>query len=444
MFGKSFLENNYINCEITTEDITYLNNEIKYEKIKEICCELLELCQRIYEKNDKEIAKYLVKDFLTYHSLAENIDINTILKNIVKFTDNSEIGFICKIKNPFELCLSKSYLLVTKSQFISKDDDLDDFGYIKNFRLIKGEFLYNERKGFCLFDLKDKKLLIRDNKFLIFANHKFYDKHNILYLDYFFSNNNEKNNSLKKYDNLNKTSNEVIILVKNSVEESILENDFQNNYQPKNEYLFKVKIVFKNKIDNCSHMFSGCKNLIYIDLSHFNSVNINNMSYMFYYCENLKNIDLSYLNTEKVTDMSYLFCGCNKLEKIDLSSFKTQNVEKMISMFMFCSNLIEIDLKNFDTKKVRSMRSMFKHCEKLKLINLKSFQTDMVNDMNFMFEFCSYELHLDLSSFNFKNIDSNNSIFMFGYTDRDNVIIKDEFKKIFTWKNRTYGYSLYF
>jgi len=61
LFGKSFLENNFINCEITTENVIYLNNEIKYEKIKEICCELLELCQEIYEKNNKEMAKYLVK-----------------------------------------------------------------------------------------------------------------------------------------------------------------------------------------------------------------------------------------------------------------------------------------------------------------------------------------------------------------------------------------------
>ena len=122
LFGKSFLENNFINCEITTEDVTYLNNEIKYEKIKEICCELLDLCQKIYEFNDEETAIYLAHNFLTSHSLTENIDINIILNNIVKFTDKSEIGFICKIKNPFELCLSRSVLLVTKSQFIDKDD----------------------------------------------------------------------------------------------------------------------------------------------------------------------------------------------------------------------------------------------------------------------------------------------------------------------------------
>jgi hypothetical protein len=87
LFGKSFLENNFINCEITTEDVTYLNNEIKYEKIKEICCELLDLCQKIYEFNDKETTIYLIQNFLTRHSLTENININTILNNIVKFTD---------------------------------------------------------------------------------------------------------------------------------------------------------------------------------------------------------------------------------------------------------------------------------------------------------------------------------------------------------------------
>lgn len=46
------------------------------------------------------------------------------------------------------------------------------------------------------------------------------------------------------------------MLVKSNVEENILENEIQNIFQPKNELLFKVKILFKNKIINFSHMFS--------------------------------------------------------------------------------------------------------------------------------------------------------------------------------------------
>ena len=249
LFGKSFLENNFINCEKSSEDVTYLNNEIKYEKIKEICCELLDLCQKIYEFNDKETAIYLIQNFLTKHSLTENININTILNNIVKFTDKSEIGFICKINSPFELCLSRSYLLVTKSQFIDKDD-LDDMGYIKMNKLNKVEFLYNKKNIIYLYDLKDRKLLIRDNKIAIFANFDRYyvDKKNILYLDYFFKNNKEKNNSLIKYDNLYQTSIEIIMLVKSSVEENILENEIQNIYHLKMNYYSKLKYYLKIKL----------------------------------------------------------------------------------------------------------------------------------------------------------------------------------------------------
>ena len=92
------------------------------------------------------------------------------------------------------------------------------------------------------------------------------------------------------------------MLIKNSVEESLLENDFQNNYQPRDECLFKVKIIFKNKIINRSHMFSGCKNLVYIDLSHFNSANTNeyNVSATETQVENL--VEKAFTNSRVVLD----------------------------------------------------------------------------------------------------------------------------------------------
>ena len=42
---------------------------------------------------------------------------------------------------------------------------------------------------------------------------------------------------------------------------------------------------------NMQYIFKGCKNLINVDLSNFNTGKVNNMSGMFYECELLKNIN---------------------------------------------------------------------------------------------------------------------------------------------------------
>ena len=67
---------------------------------------------------------------------------------------------------------------------------------------------------------------------------------------------------------------------------------------------YHIELVFKYDflIKNCSYMFYNCKNIAFIDLSKFNTLNTVNMSNMFYGCNNLKSIKLSTLfNTTKVT-----------------------------------------------------------------------------------------------------------------------------------------------
>lgn len=433
-------------CEIKTEDITDKNNEVKYDKIKEICCELLELFQKIYKEKNVDNYNNLINDLLMKYSYRNLISNKTLLNSIVKlskYDGSTEIGFICQIDNPFQLSLSKSLLLITNRQFLGQND-LDKNGYLKY--IIKVEFFY-KKSDFILFEYKNRKLIIKDDKFLIFdligLNFEYF-----IYLNDFIKN--DKTNSyifdniFKNDQNLLNKSNEINLILKNTIDECILEKEFQNEYTGKNERIFQVKIIFKNIIIDCSDMFSSCKNIIYIDLSHFNTEKVTNMSYMFYYCENLKKINLCFLNTENVTDMSYMFCGCKELINLDLSSFKTPKVEKMVSMFMFCKNLGTIHLKNFNTKKVRTMRSMFKFCKRLWKVDLTNFQTETVNDMNFMFEFSNPELYLDLSSFNFKNISSSNMIFMFGDHYSTNVKIKDDFKDKFNWKCNHFKYGLYF
>jgi len=58
-------------------------------------------------------------------------------------------------------------------------------GYLKTDKIIRVKYLYKERSDLYIIDLRDKKLLIRDNKIAIFANFDYYeDKEDILYLDF--------------------------------------------------------------------------------------------------------------------------------------------------------------------------------------------------------------------------------------------------------------------
>ena len=62
---------------------------------------------------------------------------------------------------------------------------------------------------------------------------------------------------------------------------------FQKYFKFENvgEYSIKIKLNFV--IIDCSFMFYNCKNIINIDLSNFNTMNIINMDRMFCCCENL-------------------------------------------------------------------------------------------------------------------------------------------------------------
>ena len=138
-------------------------------------------------------------------------------------------------------------------------------------------------------------------------------------------------------------------------------------FKPEKEGLYKIKLEFGIKMQDCSEMFHGCHNIIKIDLSNFNSENVINMKYMFSGCLNLKNIDLSALVTDNVENMSYMFYDCGNLKNLDVSALNTENVKDMSGMFCGCGSKY-LNLMNFKTKNVNNMTHMFYRC--LNLSNL--------------------------------------------------------------------------
>jgi len=216
---------------------------------------------------------------------------------------------------------------------------------------------------------------------------------------------------------------------------------FKKYFIPEKEGKYKIKLILKINIKDCSFMFAGCKNIIDINFQNFNTSNVINMRYMFSGCENIKELDLSSFNTKNVKNMEGMFGiysnaytiitnidwpsfdivklseiktyikGCKSLEKLNLSSFDTKNVNNMMCMFKGCSELKELNLSSFNTKNVNNMMYMFYCCSELKELNLSSFNTKNVNNMMCMFANCSELKELNLSSFNTKNV--NNMIYMF-------------------------------
>ena len=235
---------------------------------------------------------------------------------------------------------------------------------------------------------------------------------------------------------------------------------FNKYFNPGKPGIYKIKLEFKIKMTNCSHMFDDCRTITEIDLSNFDTSEVNDMSYMFFYCTKLKKLNLSNINTKKVKNMYSMFYYCLNLIELDLSSFdtsqvnnmscmftkcvnlnylnlskfNTQNVIDMTKMFSGCVNLRGFDLHSasFNTKSVKTMKKMFKNCKNLDLYNLKSFNIDSVEDISYMlyncksitfcklcsnhsinnkikmdkiFNGCNNLVYVDLSSFNTKNSD---------------------------------------
>ena len=104
--------------------------------------------------------------------------------------------------------------------------------------------------------------------------------------------------------------------------------NFDYNFEEDGKYSFVI--VFNDNMENMGSFFEKCSNLIYLDLSNFDSSKVTNMKWMFLDCSCLKEIKgINKLITNKVIDMSGMFLSCNELEYLDLSNFNTSNVNNM-------------------------------------------------------------------------------------------------------------------
>ena len=130
---------------------------------------------------------------------------------------------------------------------------------------------------------------------------------------------------------------------------------------------YNIQYSFKKCLTKTNHMFWGCKSIINLNLSNFNTQNVTNMSHMFGGCNTLQSLNLFNFNTQNVTNMHRMFLCCYLLKNLNLSTFNTQNVTDMGFMFGGCYSLTNLNLSNFNTLKVFDMLGMFDGCNSLSL-----------------------------------------------------------------------------
>ena len=110
-----------------------------------------------------------------------------------------------------------------------------------------------------------------------------------------------------------------------------------------------LEIHFQSDITSLEGFFDGeteklMKNIISVDLSHFDSSYLTSVNKMFYQCTSLKLVNFRNFKTENITDMSSMFSGSTSLQYLDISSFNLEKVSNFDNMFEGIEGLKYINL----------------------------------------------------------------------------------------------------
>ena len=125
-------------------------------------------------------------------------------------------------------------------------------------------------------------------------------------------------------------------------------------------------------------------------IENLNTSEVTNMDNMFSLCRQLANVDLSHFNTAKVTTMKSMFNECNALTTLNLADWNTANVTDMRQLFTHCTSLVSLDLSGWNTSKVTNMYYMFYEDTNLKTIYAgNKWSTSSLGDDFAMFANCT-------------------------------------------------------
>ena len=222
-----------------------------------------------------------------------------------------------------------------------------------------------------------------------------------------------------------------------------------------------------SKVTNMDNLFDGCTKLTTLDLRNWDlskiyyavptfkechalvdlkfganykfSSSVTSLAGMFYYCDSLPSLDLSSFNTSNITSMSYMFQYCTSLISITFGpEWDTSKVTDMSYMFNFCTSLTSLDLSFFNTSNVTNMSRMFQCCTSLTSITFgPDWDTSKVTNMSKLFDGCTKLTTLDLSFFDTSNV--TNMSGMFTMYESSNMTVLDlssfDFSKVQSYSN---------
>ena len=171
-----------------------------------------------------------------------------------------------------------------------------------------------------------------------------------------------------------------------------------------------------SSLENPSYMFSGSESGIkYINISGWDLTKVGNNPLKELFYERARGAETIIARNIKanITSMADAFSGCVNLVTVDLTGIDTSNVTSMEKTFQQCLKLKNIiGITEFDTSKVTEMRNMFYNCQELEVLDLSSFDTSKVNSISFLFSNCSSLRTIYVSdSWNLSSLSSTYSIF---------------------------------
>ena len=196
------------------------------------------------------------------------------------------------------------------------------------------------------------------------------------------------NNSNNITQIINSKSNQLSILsdykVIDKIEGEYLRNLDENEFNKTDGKLYNktkgiiiIDLFFDSPLTNLDHMFEGCEDIIYIDLSHIQPPSIDSMSHTFKGCKNLQKINLTSIDTSKVKSMDSLFENCISLTDIlGIERFNTSSLNSISRMFYNCTDLIVANLSEFNIDKIYNINETFFNHKNLKYIDLRNSLND--------------------------------------------------------------------
>ena len=133
-----------------------------------------------------------------------------------------------------------------------------------------------------------------------------------------------------------------------------------------------------SNVHNMGGVFSGCKALMELDISNWNTSKVSNMGAMFRYCSKISSININDWNVDSVEIVTGMFQGCTNLQYLDLSNLKF-NVDSISQMFYQCTNLKKIDMSNWSLPDTIGCNGLFSGCDNLKIVKVNNCSSGFIN-----------------------------------------------------------------